>query len=158
MSKGVVLKLLKNSLDMGKCDSIVKYGIQEAIRELEGNHEYFQIQEKIISSDIIFEEFDFNKLIKSDNYETVTGLKVTIDKILKDVTGTTVLGIGGTLVVRGIRLRIVWDPMGNVLEYKRIARILSPFRAFTLQNIFEGATSDMFRLVNVQRIEKSKED
>ncbi len=149
----VVINILKQAVRAYLHDSVAKSHVEYAIDLIRAG----QIQEAIITPDMHSEEFDFNSLIDSDNYETVTGLKVTIDKILKDITGTTVLGIGGTLVVRGVRLRIVWDPLGNVLEYKRITKLFSPCEKFTLQNLFEGATTDMFRLVSVQRIEKTKE-
>jgi hypothetical protein len=49
-------------------------------------------------------EFDFNTMLGDKSYHTVCGLPVKVDKILRDTTKTTVLGISGTMIVRGVIL------------------------------------------------------
>lgn len=153
----IILNVLGMALQSVKKESSAFVQIKYAIRLLEESKPYCLSSDKIITPEMSFDEFDFNQLLKSDGYETITGLRVKIDKIIKDITGTTVLGISGTLVVRGIRLRVVWDPMGNVMEYKRIMGLLSPYRRFCLQNLCDDATTDMFRLVQVQKVEKKND-
>lgn len=151
MNNDVILDMLKVALRSTEEDGDTYRILKNMISYIKEYQPYIGAVDKVILPDVVFNEFDFSEMIGSDKYETVTGLKVHIDKILKDVTGTTVLGIGGTLVVRGIRIRIVWDPMGNVLEYKRITSLLSPFRKFDLHSLFAEATTDMFRLVLIQK-------
>lgn len=153
----LILTALGMALDSVEENSCVYSRIKYAIRLLEESKPYHIPSDKIIIPEMSFEEFDFNQLLKPNSVETITGVPVKIDKIIRDITSTTILGISGTLVVRGIRLRIVWDPMGNVMEYKRIMGLLSPYRRFCLQNLCDDATTDMFRLVQVQKIEKKND-
>ncbi|WP_293666547.1 hypothetical protein [uncultured Parabacteroides sp.] len=154
MENEVILSMIEAALRSSEKDCDTYRILRNTMNYIKEYQPYFGAVDKVLLPDVVFNEFDFSEMIGSDKYETVTGLKVHIDKILKDVTGTTVLGIGGTLVVRGIRIRIVWDPMGNVLEYKRIASLLSPYKKFDLHSLFAEATTDMFRLVLIQNRKK----
>lgn len=155
MNNDEILDMLKVALRSTEEDGDTYRILKNMISYMKEYQPYIAVKDKVILPDLVFDEFDFSSMLGSNEYETVTGLTVRIDKILKDVTDTTVLGIGGTLVVRGIRIRIVWDPMGNVLEYKRIASLLSPSRKLDLSSLFVEATTDMFRLVKVKKELKS---
>lgn len=105
----------------------------------------------MIFSEFTQQEFDFNSLIGNDHYQTITGLSVKIDRIIRDITATTVLAISGTMVLRGVKLRGVWDMYGNILEYKKTLNLLSP-KGYSFDKLFEGTTEDLFRLVHMQKI------
>lgn len=114
------------------------------------------MEEKTTNKLMIFpeftqEEFNFDSLIGNDSYHTITGLPVNIDRIIRDVTATTVVAISGTMVLRGVKLRGVWDMYGNILEYKKTLQLFTPFSK-SLENLFEGTTEDLFQLVHVQKI------
>lgn len=100
-------------------------------------------------------EFDFNSMLGDKSYHTVCGLPVNIDKILRDTTKTTVIAISGTMIVRGVKIRGVWDCYGNIMECQKSLQLLSPKNLFAnINNIFENTTESMFRLVSVESIEK----
>lgn len=100
------------------------------------------------------EEFDFNSLVGRNDYFTITNIPVRIDRIIRDVTQTTVLGISGTMVIRGTKVRAVWDTLGNIIECKRILSLWSPKTlAENINSLFSDTTADMFRLVNIQKSE-----
>lgn len=95
-------------------------------------------------------EFDYNTMIGDKSYHTVCGLPVKIDKIMRDVTKTTVLGISGTMVVRGVKIRGVWDCYGNIMECKKSLCLTSPSSLWVnIDNVFQNTTEAMFRLVSV---------
>lgn len=94
-------------------------------------------------------EFDFNSLLKSKNIETVTGIPVKIDKIFRDITGETVLGVGGTMSVNGTKIRGIWNLSGSIIEYKRVRDFFMPFKNWSLT--FDG-NEDMFQLVSVEHV------
>lgn len=100
------------------------------------------------------EEFDFNSLVGRNDYFTITNIPVKIDRIIRDVTQTTVLGISGTMVIRGTKVRAFWDTLGNIIECKKILSLWSP-KTLTenINSLFSGTTADMFRLVNIQKAE-----
>lgn len=100
-------------------------------------------------------DFDFDSMVGSKDYSTITGIEVRIDRIIKDITKTTVLAISGTMLIRGIKVRGVWDMYGNIVECKKMLSLFTP-RAYatSLENIFSGTTKDMFRLVAVQKLDK----
>lgn len=98
-------------------------------------------------------EFDFDSLIGNQNYAVIIGLPVKIDRIIRDITQTTVLGVSGTMVIRGVVVRGVWDMFGNILEFKKTMSLLSPFKIDCL-SLFSDTTEEMFRLVHVQESAK----
>lgn len=98
-------------------------------------------------------EFDFDSLIGNQNYAVIIGLPVKIDRIIRDITQTTVLGVSGTMVIRGVVARGVWDMFGNILEFKKTMSLLSPFKIDCL-SLFSDTTEEMFRLVHVQESAK----
>lgn len=98
-------------------------------------------------------EFDFNAMLGDKSYQTVCGCPVKIDRIIRDTTKTTVLGISGTMIVRGIKIRGVWDCYGNVMECKKALQLTSPRGMLAnIDNIFSGTTESMFRLVSVEKL------
>jgi hypothetical protein len=108
--------------------------------------------------DLTQDTFDFDSLLKDPNYMTACGLKVKIDKILRDVTRTTVLGISGTMVLRGVRVRGLWDMYGNIIECKKTLNLFSPRQLMcNVDALFECTTKEMFRLVHVQEIKNESE-
>lgn len=100
-------------------------------------------------------DFDFNSLLDNPNYQTVCGLNVRIDKIMRDLTGTTVVAVSGTMNMRGVRVRGVWDMFGNIIEGKKMVSFFCPKSFVTsVDNLFKGTTQAMMQLVNVQSLEK----
>ena len=100
-------------------------------------------------------EFDVKKMVNNPNYTTLCGLPVKIDRILRDVTQTTVVGFSGTMVIRGIKVRGVWDAYGNIIECKKTLNLLTPRQLFAcVDGIFSETTPSMFQLVHAQQIEK----
>lgn len=98
-------------------------------------------------------EFDFNSILGDKSYQTTCGLPVKVDRILRDTTKTTVLGISGTMVVRGVRIRGVWDCFGNIMECRKTLQLTTPRELLAnVENIFEGTTESMFRLVSVEEL------
>lgn len=98
-------------------------------------------------------EFDFDTMLGDKSYHTVCGLPVKIDKILRDTTKTSVIGISGTMIVRGVKIRGVWDPYGNIMECQKTLCLTSPRRMWAnIENVFSNTTENMFRLVSVERL------
>lgn len=99
------------------------------------------------------QEFDFNTMLGDKSYQTICGCPVKVDKILRDTTKTTVLGVSGTMVVRGVKIRGVWDCYGNIMECHKTLQLTSPrCMLANIDNIFRGTTESMFRLVSVQSL------
>lgn len=99
------------------------------------------------------QEFNFDSMLGDKSYQTVCGCPVKIDKIIRDTTKTTVLGISGTMIVRGVKIRGVWDCYGNVMECQKTLQLISPrCMLANINNIFRGTTESMFRLVSVQSL------
>lgn len=99
------------------------------------------------------QEFNFDSMLGDKSYQTVCGCPVKIDKIIRDTTKTTVLGISGTMIVRGVKIRGVWDCYGNVMECQKTLQLTSPrCMLANINNIFRGTTESMFRLVSVQSL------
>ncbi len=100
-------------------------------------------------------EFDFDSMLGDKSYHTVCGLPVKIDRIMRDATKTTVLGISGTMIIRGVKIRGVWDCHGNIMECRKTLQLTSPrCMLANINNIFTGTTASMFRLVSVEKLEK----
>ena len=100
--------------------------------------------------EIGMQEFDYNSMLGDKSYHTVCGCPVKIDRILRDATKTTVLGVSGTMVVRGVKIRGVWDCYGNIMECQKSLQLTSPRSMFAnINNIFSNTTESMFRLVSV---------
>lgn len=98
-------------------------------------------------------EFDFNKLVGNKEYKTVCGIDVKIDRIIRDVTQTTVLAISGTMTIHGIKVRAVWDMFGNIVNCKESLSLFSPKKfSVNLDNLFAGTTKEMFKLVHVKDV------
>lgn len=98
-------------------------------------------------------EFDFNKLVGSKEYKTISGISVNIDRIIRDLTQTTVIAISGTMIIRGIKVRAVWDMYGNIISCKESLSIFSPKKyTVNLENLFAGISKDIFKLVHVQAL------
>lgn len=98
-------------------------------------------------------EFDYNSMLGDKSYHTICGCPVRIDKILRDTTKTTVLGVSGTMVVRGVKIRGVWDCYGNIMECQKSLQLTSPRNMLAnIDNIFRGTTESMFRLVSVAQL------
>lgn len=98
-------------------------------------------------------EFDFNSMLGNKSYRTLCGLPVKIDKIIYDITKTTVLGISGTMVIRGVKIRGVWDCYGNIMECRKSLYLTSPRSLWAnIDNVFQNTTEAMFRLVSVEKL------
>lgn len=52
-------------------------------------------------------DFDYDSIINGKNFETITGIPVKIDKIIRDITGEAVLAVSGTMYLQGTRIRAV---------------------------------------------------
>lgn len=96
------------------------------------------------------EEFDYNSILNKKNFETITGIPVKIDKIIRDITGETVLAVSGTMSLQGTKVRAVWDLNGKVIEYRRFRNFLMPFKNWEF--VMEG-NEDMLQLVNVEKLD-----
>lgn len=112
------------------------------------------MKELMIFPDLNQTEFDYDNLLKSKKIETVTGIPVTIDKIIRDLTGTTVLAVGGTMVMRGTKVRAVWNLAGQIIEYKKMRRFLLPSNKW---NIELDGNEDMLQIVSVENISREEE-
>lgn len=99
------------------------------------------------------EEFDFDSLLNNKDYAVLAGLPVKIDRIIRDITQTTVVAISGTMIMKGVKVRGVWDMYGNIVEFKKMLRLFTP-NSYDLNMLFSDTTSEMFRLVHVQKVEK----
>ena len=95
--------------------------------------------------------FDFETLIKSPRVQTIMGIPVVLDKILYDLTGETVIGATGTFVLRGIKVRGVWDSLGNVLHFKKTGILFNWKESF--DKIFCGCQEEMFSIVIAKKDE-----
>lgn len=100
-------------------------------------------------------EFDFNSMIGDNSYATLSGIPVKIDRIIRNVTRTTVIAISGTFVLRGVKVRGVWDMFGNIIEAKKMLELLS-LKSFTacLEDLFGCYPNELFNLVNIQEANK----
>lgn len=98
-------------------------------------------------------EFDFNSLIDNKSYHTISGIPVKIDRIIRDITATTVVAVSGTMVMRGVKVRGVWDMFGNIIEYKKMLNLFTT-QTQSLEKLFAGTTQDLFRLVHIQSLDK----
>lgn len=98
------------------------------------------------------QEFDFNEL-KNLDVRTICGLKVNVDRVHYDITGTTALCISGTFVVRGIRIRGFWDSMGNPIELKRTLSFHYPKSlCANLQALFMDSDKHLLTLTTCKEI------
>lgn len=103
--------------------------------------------------DLSSQEFNFDTMLGDKSYQTICGCPVHIDKILRDTTKTTVLGVSGTMVVRGVKIRGIWDCYGNIMECQKVLELTSPrCMLANIDNIFRGTTESMFRLSSVQSL------
>jgi hypothetical protein len=68
----------------------------------------------MIFPDLNQEEFDFNSLVGNKQYGIMAGIPVKIDRIIRDITQTTVIAVSGTMVLKGVKMRGVWDMYGNI--------------------------------------------
>lgn len=97
-------------------------------------------------------EFNFDSLIGDESFQTVCGFPVRIDKVMRDITKTTVLGVSGTMVVRGVKIRGVWDSFGNIMECRKILSLNAPSKIFvSIDRILGDAPESIFRLVSVKQ-------
>lgn len=96
-------------------------------------------------------EFDFRSLKKDNDIQTITGIPVKIDKVMYDLCGETALAVSGTLVIKGVKLRGVWDTMGNPMDFKKIISLRNAF--IDLRDMFSGYDSQYFKLVKVKEID-----
>ena len=98
------------------------------------------------------EEFDFDSMIGDKSYATLSGIPVRIDRVMRDLTKTTVVAVSGVMTLRGVKVRGVWDMYGNIVRCKQMLSLFVPKSLFTsVDSLFEGTTSDMFQLVSVER-------
>lgn len=98
------------------------------------------------------EEFDFDTMIGDKSYATISGIPVRIDRVVRDLTKTTVVAVSGTMTLRGVKVRGVWDMYGNIVRYKTIMSLFVPKSLLTsVDSLFEGTTADVFQLVSVER-------
>lgn len=103
------------------------------------------------------QEFDFDTMIGDKSYATIAGIPVQVDRIIRDVTKTTVIAISGTMSLRGVKVRGVWDMYGNIVRCKEIMSLFVPKSLTTsIYSLFEGTTPDIFKLVSVQSFDKDK--
>ena len=96
-------------------------------------------------------EFDFNSIKSNDKYQIMAGVSVKIDRILRNITGETVVGVSGTMVLRGVKLRCVWDYLGNIIEVKRMFKLFSN-KDCDIQIIAETIDTSLFNLVKVDEV------
>lgn len=97
------------------------------------------------------QEFDFDTMVGDKSYATIVGIPVKIDRIIRDVTKTTVVGISGTMVLRGVKVRGLWDMYGNIVKCRELMSLFTPKSLFAnINTLFEGTSSDMFRLVSIE--------
>lgn len=95
-------------------------------------------------------EFDFDSIIGDNSYSTISGIHVNIDRIMRDITKTSVIAISGTMIIRGVKIRGVWDVCGNIMKCKSLFSLFAPRSIFTnINNLFDGITGDMLQLVNI---------
>lgn len=100
-------------------------------------------------------EFDFDSLIGEKGYALLSGIPVKIDRIIRDVTRTTVIAISGTFVLKGVKIRGVWDMFGNIVEVERMLTLLSPRSYYS--NLFKEIgdyPKNLFNLVHIQEVGK----
>lgn len=109
----------------------------------------------MIFPDLNQEEFDFNSLVGNKQYGIMAGIPVKIDRIIRDVTQTTVIAVSGTMVLKGVKMRGVWDMYGNIVEFKKTFSLLTP-KGFSMDALFSSATDRMFQLVHIQQLDKAE--
>lgn len=85
----------------------------------------------------------------------MAGIPVKIDRIIRDVTQTTVIAVSGTMVLKGVKMRGVWDMYGNIVEFKKTFSLLTP-KGFSMDALFSSATDRMFQLVHIQQLDKEQ--
>lgn len=117
------------------------------------NIEIMNTSNLMIFPELNQEEFDFNSLLNSKDYAVLAGIPVKIDRIIRDITQTTVVAISGTMIMKGVKVRGVWDMYGNIVEFKKTLKLFIP-NGYDLNVLFSDTTNEMFRLVHVQKIEK----
>ena len=98
--------------------------------------------------------FDFSGLKKNTKCITIMGVSVCVDRVMYDITGETCIGISGTFVMRGVKVRAVWDALGNVVEFQKTGIMFGWREAFG--RMFEGCEDSMFRLVTYKELENGK--
>lgn len=102
--------------------------------------------------------FDFTSMLGDESYYTASGLPVTIDRVLRDVTKTTVLGVSGTMIVNGDKVRCAWDCYGNIIEFKKVQQITHlGCTFFETDGASYDTSKSMFRLVSVESLKKGGE-
>lgn len=104
---------------------------------------------------LFFEPSGFMKeMLKSNNYRCFFGGKVKIDRIIRDLSQETVIGVSGIINIRGVKMRGYWDCFGNIMEFRSIFIFTRPKSwIVNMDDIFKGTSKDMFRLVHVEEIE-----
>lgn len=95
-------------------------------------------------------DFDYDSILNGKNFETITGIPVKIDKIIRDITGEAVLAISGTMSLQGTRIRAVWNLSGQILEYRRFRNFLMPFKNWSVNMQLD---EDMLQLVNIEKLD-----
>jgi hypothetical protein len=94
--------------------------------------------------------FDFESLKQNSKVQTVMNIPVKVDKVLYDLTGETCVGISGTFVFKGIRVRGVWDSLGNLLNFEKTGIMFGWEKQF--EKMFYGCTDNMFRLLTFKEV------
>lgn len=100
----------------------------------------------MIFPDDIAKEFDFNSVLKNKNYTTISGIPVKIDRIIKDITGTTVIAISGTMIIQGVKFRGTWDAFGNIMDTEKTFSLFKP-KNVCAKSILENYDTSLFQLV-----------
>lgn len=101
------------------------------------------------------QDFDYNTVIKNKNYRTLFGSPVKIDRIIRDVTGATVLGVSGIMKIKGSTVRGVWDVNGNIMKLRECISIFTPISLFgSIDRLLVGTTESIFQLVNVEEVKE----
>lgn len=109
----------------------------------------------MIFPDLNQEEFDFNSLVGNKQYGIMAGIPVKIDRIIRDITQTTVIAVSGTMVLKGVKMRGVWDMYGNIVEFKKTFSLLTP-KGFSMDALFSSVTDRMFQLAHIQQLDKKQ--
>ena len=95
--------------------------------------------------------FDFNLLTKNKNIQTIMNVPVKIDKVLYDLTGETAIGVSGTFIMKGVKVRGVWDSLGNILNFEKTGILFNWEKQF--EKMFAGTKDSMFQLCVYKDIE-----
>lgn len=99
----------------------------------------------------IIENQEDSLLQDLNSVQTVSNIPVKVDKVLYDLSGTTIVGITGTIRIRGIKLRGVWDSMGNPLEFKKILTLNLRDNFVDVNDLFDGFPKEYFTLVKAKK-------